>query len=89
MLFFLLALATQSSEPGPRRDRVERVDLISAPSACPFLTLSMVCLRWQSFSLACTRDCLFVRNRLNPIAFEKGNAGIPSVVTRIVQVECE
>ncbi|KAK7313244.1 hypothetical protein VNO77_37839 [Canavalia gladiata] len=42
----------------------------------------MVCLRWQSFSLACTRDCLFVRNRYLPIA---GNEGIHSVVTRIVQ----
>lgn len=31
----------------------------------------------------------FVRNRYLPIAFEKGNEGIPSVVTRIVQVECE
>lgn len=30
-----------------------------------------------------------VRNRYLPIAFEKGNEGIPSVVTRIVQVECE
>lgn len=27
----------------------------------------MVCLRWQSFSLACTRDCLFVRNRYLPL----------------------
>ena len=32
---------------------------------------------------------LFIRNRYLPIAFEKGNEGIPSVVTRIVQVECD
>ena len=41
------------------------------------------------FLLGLYSNCLFVRNRYLPIAFDKGNEGIPSVVTRIVQVECE
>ncbi|KAK7299012.1 hypothetical protein VNO77_46172 [Canavalia gladiata] len=38
-----------NSPLGPRRDRVEREDLISAPSACPFLTLSMGTTHCPSF----------------------------------------
>lgn len=41
------------------------------------------------FLLGLYSNCLFVRNRYLPIAFDKGNEGILSVVPRIVQVECE